>query len=108
MVLCAARTWETQARAPGVALGPAGPPEEHGRARRGLCRESGPKAVGASLGPERGVVPGDSTRDPGGSEQGLAVCALPAAHSAGSPSLGTVALEWRLWDWPLAAAEDRC
>lgn len=55
MVLCAVHAREAQARAPGIALGPAGPPQGTRTGEEGAQgRESGPKAAGASLGPERG------------------------------------------------------
>lgn len=72
----------------------------------GLSRESGPKAVGAFLGPGagwcRGTVP--ETLE----AASRAGCACPALlPAAGAPP-------WALWpsssawDWPLAAVEDRC
>lgn len=66
------------------------PPEEHGRARRGLSRESGPKAVGAFLGPERGWCRGTVPETLEAASRGwLCVpCLLPAAP--GAPP-------WALW-----------
>lgn len=105
MVLCGVRLGDPGQGACAL-WGPAGPPPLRSTdGEEGAQQGVWPQGCRGFPWALSGVVPGDSPRDPGGSEQGLAVRALLHARSAWSPSLGTVALAssasgtglWQQW-----------